>query len=812
MPSIKWFNEVGIADVESVGGKNASLGEMYQELASRGVSVPNGFATTAEAFHFFLKENGLDEFIASTLEGLDTEDVDDLQRRAKAIRTAIRKCELPQAFKDEVSEAYHRLSEEAGVEMVDVAVRSSATAEDLPEASFAGQQETYLMIHGDADVHDAILKCFASLYTTRAVSYRVDMGIDETGIALSACIQRMVRADMSSSGVIFTLDTDSGFPDVVYVTSAWGLGENIVQGKVVPDSFYVHKERLRDGFKPLVGRRLGAKEQTMSYDERGHRITNDPTPQELRDQMSISDEEVLALARWALIIEDHYSEHHGRSMPMDIEWAKDGITGELFIVQARPETVHSQTVGSHTMKIHHLRETSTSLVDGLAVGKLIAVGTVRHVTDPQEMNQVQVGDVLVTEMTDPDWEPVMKRAAALVTERGGRTSHAAIVARELGIPAIVGTGPIDDALTDGQTVTVSCSEGEIGHVYEGALEFEIEELDFDTLPEVKTTINLNVGDPSLAFTHAQLPSDGIGLARMEFIFASHVGVHPLALTRPEKLNPVLQRAVEEHTVGYDDPREFLIDTLAQGVGTLAAAFWPRPVLLRFSDFKSNEYATLLGGETFEPFEPNPMIGWRGASRYHHPDYRDGFDLEIAAIRRVREEFGFTNLKVMVPFCRTPEEGKLVLDVLAEGGLVRGENGLEVYVMAEIPSNVFCAPEYAEQFDGFSIGSNDLTQLVLGVDRDSESVSDIFDERHPAVTRAITQLIEAAHSADRMIGICGQAPSDHPEFAAFLVDQGIDSISVTPDALGKTIQTVSGVETGTESVDLSVDGQRVLASH
>ena len=810
MPYVKWFNEVGIADVEEVGGKNASLGEMYQQLDSRGVSVPNGFATTSEAFRQFLAANGLEEYIAETLDGLDPDDVDDLQRRAKAIRTAIRRCDLPDELKAEITAAYRQLSEEAGVDMVDVAVRSSATAEDLPEASFAGQQETFLMIHGDADVHDAILKCFASLYNTRAVSYRIHMGIDETGIALSACIQRMVRSDKSSSGVIFTLDTDSGFPDVVYVTSCWGLGENIVQGKVVPDSFYVHKQRLRDGFEPLVGRRLGAKEQTMAYDEQALRITNDPTPQDRRDTMSISDAEVLQLARWSLVIEDHYTEHHGRPTPMDIEWAKDGITGDLFIVQARPETVHSRTRGSHTMKIHNLTESGTSLVDGLAVGKLIAHGTVRNVTDPQQMNQVEVGDVLVTEMTDPDWEPVMKRAAALVTERGGRTSHAAIVARELGIPAIVGTGPIDGALADGHRVTVSCAEGEVGHVYDGELAFEIEEIDFDTLPEVATTINLNVGDPSLAFTHAQLPADGIGLARMEFIFASHVGVHPLALTRPEELTPVLQREVDAHTVGYDDKREYLIDILAQGVGTLAAAFWPRPVLLRFSDFKSNEYATLLGGECFEPFEPNPMIGWRGASRYHHPDYRDGFELELAAVRRVREDMGFTNLKVMVPFCRTPEEGRLVLDVLAEGGLVRGENGLEVYVMAEIPSNVFCAPEYAELFDGFSIGSNDLTQLVLGVDRDSESVSDIFDERHPAVTRAITHLITSAHALDRKIGICGQAPSDHPEFAAFLVDQGIDSISVTPDALGKTIQTVAEVEAGTLRVDLATDRQVALA--
>jgi pyruvate,water dikinase len=793
MTAIEWFQDISIDDVAHVGGKNASLGEMYRELEEKGVRVPNGFATTAQAFRDFLARNDLEDEINHILDGWDRSDVDDLAARTRRIRSLILGGRFDEAFESEVIDAYRKLSAEAGVEHVDVAVRSSATAEDLPEASFAGQQETYLMVHGSADLLDAIRRCYASLYTARAVSYREDMSIGQADVALSACIQRMVRSDLSSSGVIFTLDTDSGFRDVVYVTGAWGLGENVVQGRVIPDAFFVHKPRLADGFSPLVGKQIGAKELRMVYDKHANRVTNERTPDADRERLCLDDDEVLQLARWAVIIEDHYTAKRGTPTPMDLEWAKDGLTGELFIVQARPETVYSQESPT-TMRIFNLTGSGTSLVDGLAVGERIATGPVRHIEDPRGMNQLRDGEVLVTEITDPDWEPILKRAAALVTERGGSTYHAAIVARELGIPAIVGAGDIGDRVHDGQIVTVSCSEGEVGHVYDGEVAFEVEEFDLSTLPETDTAIMLNVGDPSQAYKNARLPSAGIGLARMEFIFASHVGVHPLALTRYDTLDPTTRRAVDDVIVGYDDPTEYLVDKVAQGVGTLAAAFWPRPVILRFSDFKTNEYAGLTGGSAFEPEEPNPMIGWRGASRYYHDDYREGFDLEVRAVRRVREEYGLTNLKVMIPFCRTPDEGRAVIEVLREGGLVQGDNDLEIYVMAEIPANVLQADEFAQVFDGFSIGSNDLTQLTLGVDRDSESVAHLFDEQDLAVKRACEMVISSAKTSGRKIGICGQGPSDYPEFAAFLVEQGFDSISVTPDALARTIARVAEAET------------------
>lgn len=793
MTMIRWFHDIGIGDVEEVGGKNASLGEMYRELSDQGVTVPNGFATSSNAYRLFLRLNGLDRVIEHTLDGWVRDDVDDLARRTKAIRSAMLAGDLPPELKNDVSAAYQELSRGVNVDSVDVAVRSSATAEDLPEASFAGQQETFLMVHGEAAVFDAIRACFASLYTSRAVSYRSDMGIDPSDVALSASVQHMVRADLASSGVMFTLDTDSGFRDVVYVTSTWGLGENIVQGRVIPDAFYVHKPRLRDGFVPLVGRALGPKEMVMTYDRANNRVVNAPTSEEDRRRFSVSDEDVLQLARWALIIEDHYTAVHGRPMPMDIEWAKDGITGDLFIVQARPETVHSQAAPGQVSTVHRLNETGVALVTGHAVGQRIAAGAIRHIERTEDMAQLQPGEVLATEITDPDWEPILKRASALVTERGGRTSHAAIIARELDIPAIVGVGDFAGRLQNGHDVTVSCADGEVGTVYDGRLDFEVEETDYSQLAEHRTTIMLNVGDPSVAFKHAQLPSGGVGLARMEFIFASHVGVHPLALIHPEVLSSADRQAVLDLTFGYEQPADFLVDRLAQGVGTLAAAFWPRPVILRFSDFKSNEYANLMGGSGFEPVEPNPMIGWRGASRYYDPNFREGFELEIKAVRRVREDFGLTNLAVMIPFCRTPDEGRRVLEVLREGGLVRGENDLEVYVMGEIPSNVFRAAEFAELFDGISIGSNDLTQLTLGIDRDSEAVASLFDERDPAVLAACSMLIKAGQGAGAKVGICGQAPSDYPEFAAFLVEQGIDSISVTPDSLARTIQVVAAAE-------------------
>ena len=788
-----WFEDIGIGDIASVGGKNASLGEMYRGLADAGVRVPNGFATTSDAYREFLAFNDLDARIQALLQDWEAGDVDRLASITRSIRSLVLDGTLPPALVDEVSDAYRPLALESGLDEVEVAVRSSATAEDLPDASFAGQQETFLMVHGIADVLDSIRRCFASLFNARAVNYRQDMGIDQLDVALSVGVQRMVRADMASSGVIFTLDTETGNDSVVYVTASWGLGENIVQGRVVPDGFFVHKDRLRAGFAPLVGRQLGSKELRMGFDPNANRLVNVRTQEYAQQRFCLTDDEVLELARAAVAIEDYYSEQRGVPTPMDIEWAKEGRTGELFIVQARPETVFSQQLGGSRTTVQRLTGTGTVLATGLAIGGRIATGRLRRITDPRNMNELLPGEILVTEITDPDWEPILKRAAGLITARGGRTSHAAIVARELGIPAIVGAGSDAQALPDGIEVTISCAEGTVGNVYEGALEWETDEFDLSTLPETTTQIMVNVGDPSMAYRHALLPTAGIGLARMEFIFASHVGVHPLALTRYDELDAPTRRAVDAAIEGYDEPTEYLVDKLALGIGTLAAAFWPRPVILRFSDFKTNEYASLIGGADFEPTEPNPMLGWRGASRYYHPDFREGFELEVKAVRRVREQFGLTNLKVMIPFCRTPEEGRRVVQVMAEAGLVRGVDGLEVYVMAEIPSNVLQAGAFAEIFDGFSIGSNDLTQLVLGVDRDSESVAVLFDEQDAAVELACSMVIGAAHAAGRKIGICGQGPSDYPEFAAFLVGEGIDSISVTPDALARTIERVAEAE-------------------
>jgi pyruvate, water dikinase len=782
---IRWFEEVGIDDVPSVGGKNASLGEMLRELRSVGVQVPGGFAVTADAYREFLRANGLDAQIYGALAALRPGDVDGLRSAGRRIRDAIIGAAFPPAVASEVLDAYRELCRRDGVADVDVAVRSSATAEDLPTASFAGAQETFLQVHGKAAVLDSVKRCFASLFTPRAISYRQDMGFDHAKVALSVGVQTMVRSDLAASGVIFTLDTESGFRDVVLVTSIWGFGENIVQGRVGPDEFYVHKPTLREGFKPLVWRKIGDKEMRLVYDEAAHRLENVPVPLEDRARYSIGDDEVLRLARWAIAIEDHYSARRGQPVPMDIEWAKDGRTGELFILQARPETVHSQKKGLVLRRYHLAGAGGRVLAEGLAVGEAIACGTARVIEDPAGMAAFQRGEVLVTHMTDPDWEPIMKIAGAIVTEHGGRTSHAAIVSRELGIPAIVGAPGATQAIRTGGPITVSCAEGETGRAYEGILKYEVEEIDPSTLPRSRTQIMLNVGTPEQAFATARIPNDGVGLARMEFIFASWVRVHPLALTRYASLPPEVQREVDEATRGYADKREYFIDKVSQGVGTIAAAFWPKPVILRFSDFKTNEYAHLIGGAQFEPHEENPMLGWRGASRYYHPEYKEGFLLEVAAVRRVREVFGLTNLKVMVPFCRTPDEGRRVLEVMREGGLERGKDGLEVYVMAELPSNVALGAQFAEVFDGFSIGSNDLTQMILGVDRDSDRVAPLFDERNEAVRRACADVIASAHRAGRKVGICGQAPSDYPEFAAFLVERGIDSISLNPDAVVST---------------------------
>ena len=795
MPWVRLLRDVTLDDVGSVGGKNASLGEMLRSLVPLGVRVPDGFAVTADAYRAFMRESGTEGFVKDQLAGLSPTDVDDLVRRSERIRAAIARAPLPKAIESEVAGAYAALSRQYGEEATDVAVRSSATAEDLPNASFAGQQESYLNVRGAPFVLDAVRNAIASLFTPRAIRYRADMGFDHEAVALSVGVQKMVRSDRASAGVIFTLDPDTGHRGVILVTSSWGLGESVVQGRVAPDQFVVHKATLKGGFAPIVWKRLGTKEVRLVYDEAGHRqVRNERVPDADRARLSLSDDDVLTLARWAAKIEDHYSGRRQADVPMDIEWAKDGVSGDLYVVQARPETVHSRRAHPK-LHLYTMKSRATSIVQGLAIGDGVVHGRVRVLRDPRQADQLRPGEILVTETTDPDWEPIMKTAAGIVTERGGRTSHAAIVARELGVPAVVGAAGAMAKLAEGREVTLSCAEGEAGHIYEGTVPFDVQEIDPEAIERPRTQILLNVGNPEHALKESLLPSGGVGLARMEFVFASWVGVHPLALTRYAALPAAAQREVDARTAGYADKTAYFVDRLAQGIGTIAAAFHPRPVILRFSDFKTNEYAHLVGGAGFEPSEENPMLGWRGASRYYHPDYKEGFMLECAAVRRVRETFGLTNLKVMIPFCRTPEEGRRVLDAMAEAGLRRGERGLEVYVMAEIPSNILLAERFAELFDGFSIGSNDLTQLTLGVDRDSTTVAPLFDERNEAVKWSCAHLVEVAHRAGRKVGICGQAPSDFPDFAAFLVERGIDSISLSEDALLRTTMRVLDVERG-----------------
>lgn len=772
---IRWFSEVGLADVPLVGGKNASLGEMRRTLGALGVPVPDGFAVTAEAFRYFLQANALTDRIAVALATRDTA----LEAVSQSARAMVTAATIPPDLADEIRQAYRQLGGE-------VAVRSSATAEDLPGASFAGAHETFLNVSGETDVLDRMRRCFASLYTARAIRYRDDMHIDQLSVSLSVGVQRMLASDGAVSGVMFTLDTETGFRDVVQIDAIYGLGENIVQGRVGPDEYYVHKPTLRTGHRSVLWRKVGAKERRLVFNRATGQHDDQVVTPEDRARLCLSDDEVLQLAQWALTIEEHYR------TPMDMEFAKDGPEGGLYIVQARPETVHSAKHGT-SITLYELLQHGPAVVDGLAVGEQVTTGTVRVIADPAEKATFQTGEILVTETTDPDWEPILRRAGAIVTARGGRTSHAAIVARELGVPAVVGTEHAMTALTTGQRVTVSCAEGEVGRVYDGVLAFRTETVDPASLPATKTKILLNISNPENAFKLGLLPSDGVGLARMEFIFASSVKVHPLALTRFDSLPLPIREQVAALTRRYPDKREYFVDTLSQGIAMLAAAFWPRPVILRFSDFKTNEYAHLLGGAGFEAAEENPMLGWRGASRYYHPDYKEGFLLEVAAVRRVREVLGLTNLKVMIPFCRTPEEGAKVLEVMREGGLARGRDGLEVYVMAEIPSNVILAERFGELFDGFSIGSNDLTQLVLGVDRDSSRVAPLFDERNEAVRWACAHLLEAAHATGRTVGICGQAPSDYPEFAAFLVEHGIDSISLNADAVVRTRRRIAEVE-------------------
>ncbi|QEG01760.1 Phosphoenolpyruvate synthase [Stieleria maiorica] len=790
--AIRWFDQVGMDDVGIVGGKNASLGEMYRELTPRGVRIPNGFATTASAYRRHLSESGLDDKIQQILSGINYRDVGSLQHHGRIIRHMILDTPLSDELSKAIVDAYHRLSKERG-ELADVAVRSSATAEDLPDASFAGQQETYLNVRGQASLLDACRRCLASLFTDRAISYRAHHNYDHMQVALSIGIQQMVRSDLASSGVMFSIDTETGFRDAVLINAAYGLGENVVQGSVNPDEYYVFKPTLRDGYRPILKRTVGSKSIKMVYDLGGSKMTkNVPVADDMAKRQALSDEDILQLARWACVIEDHYSDLRGTFCPMDMEWAKDGNTGELFIVQARPETVQSRR-SVHELQRYHLQRQGEQLLEGRSVGEKIAVGPVRLVHDVNELSHFRDGEILVTDKTDPDWEPVMKRAAGIVTNRGGRTCHAAIVSRELGLPAIVGTGEATDRLRDGQVVTVSCASGDVGVVYDGELPFEVETIDLGAIGRPKTKIMMNVATPDEAFALSSLPNDGVGLARVEFIISNSVRVHPQALIDFHQLAPSTRAAVDQATYGYDDKPQFFIDRLSEGIAMIAAAFYPKDVIVRMSDFKTNEYANLIGGRAYEPKEENPMIGFRGASRYYSDRFRDSFALECKAAQRVRREMGLTNVKLMVPFCRTIEEGKRVQAEMAKHGLVRGENGLEIYVMCEIPSNVILADQFAEIFDGFSIGSNDLTQLTLAVDRDSAILAHVFDEQNEAVKRMISSVIAQAKRSGRKIGICGQAPSDYPQFAEFLVQQGIDSLSLTPDSVLKTTMHILKVE-------------------
>ncbi len=784
------FEKIDLTCLPEVGGKNASLGEMIQRLGDAGVPVPPGFAITCAAYFEHLERSDLKEFIQRRLEDLDVNDVGRLMEVSREIRQRIRQAPLPRQVADAIEKAYDEISSRAGTRALDVAVRSSATAEDLPDASFAGQQDTYLNVQGKGALLDAVRDCMASLFNSRAIVYRAERDIDHHDVGLSVGVQQMVRSDLASAGVIFTLDTETGFRDVVLVTGSWGLGETVVQGRVNPDEFWVHKPTLLQGFSPIIQREKGDKALELVYAE-GHarRVRERAVAEERRQKWSLSSEEVLALSRYACLIEEHYSARQGRPTPMDIEWAKDGVTGKLFILQARPETVHS--VGAPELEVFTLRGDGPVLVTGKSVGESIGAGPVRVARTVEQLHDFQDGDVLVAPMTDPDWEPVLRKAAAVVTDQGGRTCHAAIVSRELGVPCIVGTENATQVLSAGREVTVSCAGGAVGKVFDGRIEFEREVIRPETLPEPRVPVMLNVGNPELAFRLGQLPSAGVGLARMEFVVGNWIGVHPLALLHPDRIRDAgVRKEVLARAAAWDSPAEFFVERLASGIARIAAGFYPRPVIVRFSDFKTNEYAGLLGGVDFEPREANPMIGFRGASRYYSESYREGFGLECEAIRRVRKDMGLTNVKVMVPFCRTLDEGRRVIDEMTRNGLERGAGGLELYVMCEIPNNVILAEEFAEMFDGFSIGSNDLTQLTLGVDRDSETLAHVFDEQDPGVKKMVRMVIAGAHRKGRKVGLCGQGPSDHPEYAEFLLEAGIDSISVTPDALPRVLERVA----------------------
>ncbi|MBC8370831.1 MAG: phosphoenolpyruvate synthase [Planctomycetes bacterium] len=784
------LSEIRLTDLASVGGKNASLGEMVNELTTLGVKVPGGFAITADAFRVFLSENGLTEKIQKTIDVLDAAQLDQLEEAGSLIRNWIRNAEFPAELEKDICAAYRADEADYGANYA-VAVRSSATAEDLPDASFAGQQESYLNVRGVDDLLRMVKKVFASLYTNRAISYRAHQGYDDTEIAISVGVQKMVRSDRGSSGVMFTLDTESGFRDVVLINSAFGLGENVVQGTVNPDEFHVYKPSLEQQRKAIIMRRLGSKKQKMVYDrdpDNGRLVHNIDVLEEDQRQFSISDSEAEELGRYALIIEQHYSKINGKPTPMDIEWAKDGMDGHLYILQARPETVHSQKKAGYVHEEFSLQQSGNIVCTGRAVGQRIGQGVARVILDPENMHQVKPGDVLVTDITDPDWEPVMKTASAIVTNRGGRTCHAAIIARELGIPAIVGCNDATETITNKSEVTISCCEGETGIVYGGLLDYTAKEISLDNLVKPKTKLYLNVGDPHQALRFSSLPSDGVGLARLEFIINNSIKVHPQALLDFDKLEIGLQSDVAQITDGYESPRDYFVKRLAEGVSTIAAAFYPRPVVVRMSDFKSNEYAALLGGENYEPQEENPMLGWRGAARYDTGSFAEAFAMECEAMCLVRNEIGLDNVILMLPFVRTVEEGKSVLDLMASHGLRRGENNLQIYLMCELPSNSVLAKDFLQHFDGMSIGSNDLTQLTLGVDRDSGTLTG-YDERNPAVLELMDMAIRACHAESKYIGICGQAPSDFPEITQWLVEREITSISLNPDSLVDMLEIV-----------------------
>ncbi len=800
---IIFLDQIGISDLPKVGGKNASLGEMIKNLNVKNIKVPNGFAVTVDAFDAFIEENMLREQIEKALADVDVSDIVSLRKTGSEIRKQISNGRFPVAVEKAILKSYYRLSELYGQDATDIAVRSSATAEDLPDASFAGQQSTYLNIRGGEMLLTAIRSCFASLFTDRAISYRSSRGFDHFAVKLSVCVQKMVRSDLGVSGVAFSLDTESGFKDVILINGAYGLGELVVGGEIVPDEFLVFKPGLATGARPIIEKKIGKKCHKMVYGnkpfETVRKVRVDKAQQR---KFCLDDEQILKLAEWVQEIEDHYSSIHGKWCPMDIEWAIDGLTDELYIVQARPETIHSQKQGANLKEYEIVDKTSARdlILEGVAVGDKIGAGPVRRIftldgrDGSSDETEFKEGEVLVTEMTDPDWEPLMKKASAIITEKGGRTCHAAIVAREMGVPAVVGAVGAGNLLEDGQQITVSCAEGSVGKVYKGKIDYRMNETAYSDFPSIKTPVMMNVGSPELAFQYSKIPNAGVGLARQEFIINNHIKVHPLALLKHKDLKDrVLSETISDLMVGYASEKDFYVNKLAQGVAKIAAAFYPKKVITRLSDFKSNEYFNLLGGKYFEPDEENPMIGWRGASRYYSDEFREAFNWECEALKKAREEFGLENITIMIPFCRTPKELEKVLEIMEENGLERGKKGLEIYLMAELPSNIILADQFAPMIDGFSIGSNDLTQLALGLDRDSSLVAHLYDERNEAVKELIKTLLATARKHGKKVGICGQGPSDFPDFSEFLVNEGIDSVSVTPDSVLKTLKVIQKVE-------------------